>query len=95
MKPFEVILDVWLEGQTEPIAVQTDQRDYAAWEIRPEAENDRAWVFTRGRFCAWHAAKRAGQYAGDWKTFNEKDALQVKERAEEPEEDNPDLPKAS
>ncbi len=79
MKAYEAVMDVALDGRDDPITVYVDQRDFAAWEIRPEAENERAWVFTRSRFVVWHAAKRAGQYSGTWPEFNERDAIQVKD----------------
>lgn len=99
MKAYEAVMDVLLDGRDEPITVYVDQRDFAAWEVRPEAENDRAWVFTRSRFVTWHAAKRAGQYTGTWEAFNEKDALRVGDHdrvaAESESDAELDVPKAS
>ncbi len=99
MKPFEAVLDFLLEGRSEPTSVSADQRDFAAWEAQPEAENERAWVHTRFRFLAWHAAKRQGLISTDWREFNEKLCIQVTSRdmdeAEESEGEQEGDPTAS
>jgi len=67
-------LEVTLEDGTAFTAV-ADQRDMAAWEAHPD--NDGMRQLTVVRFLAWSAARRAGQYKGPWKAFNEQDCVQA------------------
>ncbi len=89
MKIYEAVLDFVLDGREEALTVKSDQRDFAAWEAQPEAENERAWVHTRFRFLAWSAARRAGliDKSIDWPKFNEELCIQVTSRdMDEPED---------
>jgi hypothetical protein len=91
MEAFKINLDFLLEGREEALSVTADQRDFAAWEAQPEAENERAWVHTRFRFLTWHAAKRQGVIAMSWAEFNEKLCIQVHSRdQDEAEQDAED-----
>ncbi len=87
MTVLKVPLIAYMDGG-EPIEAQADQRDFAAWEAQPEAENDRAWQHTRFRFLAWHAARRTGAIdkALSWPDFNEK-CVQVNEKSSAAEEE--------
>jgi hypothetical protein len=75
MPKLETPLLVHLDGRPEPIRVTSDQRDLARWEASPA--RDETAVHTRSRFVAWSALARSGEYTGGWKTFNERDCLEV------------------
>lgn len=85
-------LEVFMEGLEEPFLVRADQRDFAAWEARPEADTTGATVMLR--FLAWNAGKRQGKVSVDWPTFNERlciQALAPGDRLEEESEDEQGL----
>jgi hypothetical protein len=63
-------LEIWVDGQDEPIAVRADQRDMAAFEVEykmgtSRAMEDMQMVFFR--FLGWHAARRIGKIPKDVK----------------------------
>lgn len=58
------------------LAVVADQRDFARWEIQPEADSA-GTNHTRARFLAWSAAQRQGLYKGSFIEFNTVDCVQV------------------
>jgi hypothetical protein len=58
------------------VQVVADQRDFAKWEIQPEAMKAEA-VVTRLRFLAWSAAFRQQLYKGSFVEFNELDCVEV------------------
>ena len=55
----------------ETFVVAADQRDLAALEAADIPEG----MFTRIRYLAWRAAKRAGRYAGTWEAWNTTDCV--------------------
>lgn len=57
------------------LTVVADQRDFAKWEIQPEAMRDT--YITRMRFLAWSAAYRQQLYKGSFAEFNEADCVEV------------------
>lgn len=61
------------DGRTLKIAA--DQRDFAKWEIQPEATGQTA--ITRMRFLAWSSAFRQQLYKGSFVEFNELDCIEV------------------
>jgi hypothetical protein len=65
---------VLMEGAGDPVAVVTDQRDWAKLEA---ADFRETMNFTRTRYIAWSAMCRAGQYAGPFERFNERDCVDV------------------
>lgn len=67
------------------LSVVADMRDFAKWEIQPEAGLPNPATFTRSRFLAWSAARRAKLYAGSWMEFNEQDCVEVSS----PDDDKP------
>ena len=71
------------------IAVVADQRDFAKWEIQPEAAAGAAYV-TRVRFLAWSAAHRKGDYKGSFVEFNQVDCVQVEAPGDAEESDSLD-----
>lgn len=74
-KPKGAFMEVFLDGQEEPLLVRIDQRDYAAWEAHPDHGEDRYTLMLR--FLAWNGGKRSGQISADWKTFNTKLCIQA------------------
>lgn len=57
-------LEIWVEGQDEPILVRADQRDMAAFELEYKVGTSTAidqmqMVFFR--YLGWHAARRTGK----------------------------------
>lgn len=57
-------LEIWFEGQPEPLLVRADQRDMAAFEVEhkvgfAKALDDMPMVLFR--FLGWHAARRLGK----------------------------------
>lgn len=75
------------------IRVIADQRDLAAVEAREDVDRQ----FTRIRFIAWHAAKRAGQYTGTWERWNSTDCVEAgdEDEAESGEGLDPGRPEQS
>lgn len=63
-------LEVWIEGEDEPIKVRADQRDMAAFELEYKvgtstAIENMSMVFFR--YLGWHAARRTGKIPADTK----------------------------
>lgn len=63
-------LEIWVEGEDEPIKVRADQRDMAAFEVEYKMGTSNAienmqMVFFR--FLGWHAARRTGKIPRDTK----------------------------
>lgn len=63
-------LEIWVDGEEEPIRVRADQRDMAAFELEYKvgtstAIDDMQMVFFR--FLGWHAARRTGKIPPDTK----------------------------
>lgn len=61
-------LEIWVEGQAEPIQVRADQRDMAAFELEYKMGTSNAlenaqMVFFR--YIGWHAARRTGKILQD------------------------------
>ncbi len=63
-------LEVHLDGRDQPILVEVDQRDYAAWEAHPLA--DLAPPVTKIRYLAFSAGRRSGAIGKgvSWDEFN-------------------------
>lgn len=65
-------LHVWMEGLDEPLVVQVDQRDYAAWAAYRHTEGDLDSMIIMVRYLAWNAGKRQGKLSVAWKEFNDR-----------------------
>lgn len=72
--PTRLTIRVWLDETGEPFTVQTrfiDSRNYERTAFKhkwpPFQESPMTWL----GFLAWSAAKRTGQYAGSWETFEQ------------------------
>lgn len=91
------IVEVILTPQgSDPIMVQVDQRDLAAWEGCDVNIPDRPQLYTATRWMAWNAARRAGQIEKElsWEKFNEHRCLKasvVSQPSAEDEEDGDPL----
>ncbi len=58
----------------ETYIVVADQRDLAAVEARDDVADT---SFTRIRYMAWNAARRAKRYTGTWEKWNSTDCAEV------------------
>jgi hypothetical protein len=61
-------LEIWVEGEDEPIKVRADQRDMAAFELEYKIGTSTAiesMQIVFFRYLGWHAARRTGQISKD------------------------------
>jgi hypothetical protein len=81
-KIFTTELELFMEGLDQPLIVNADQRDYAAWEAFDGNNGGRV---TMQRFLGWNAAKRSGAVSVSWPEFGRL-CIQVYSPGEEEEE---------
>jgi len=55
--------------------VVADQRDFARWEVQPDADDRN--IHTRARFLAWSAMTRQGLTTTPFSRFNLEDCVEV------------------
>lgn len=76
MSRTRVELEVELDDGSKHLVV-VDQRDFAKWEVQPEADADGDRTITRMRYLAWSAMTRQQLTDSKWPEFNERLCVDV------------------
>lgn len=83
-------LEIWIDGNDEPVLVRADQRDIAAFEVEHKTglkEATKTMPITFFRYLGWHAMRRVGKIDPGKSRQEWLDTVSSVEPEDEPEEE--------